>query len=397
LIKIAYWFDAPCAYSGGLNYIANLLHAISSTKKSGVKPYVFFASDVPENVLNRFEGRATIVLTSILRRNTLPWMFHKLLYHMFGSMWLVNQILKKYDIDLVSHIWTPYLGRRTVKVIAWIPDFQYLHLPGMFPDLDIKKESKYNVQIAKHADAVIVSSEHAKSDLLTLVAEQDIPPLHVLRFVSQPFMSADLEYPSLSSLEEKYCFKGKFFLLPNQFWAHKNHEIVIEALVIARREGQSLTVLMTGNTIDYRLSGTPYIDGIRNKISIEGLEENVHILGLIEYGDLLALMRYCVGVINPSRFEGWSSSVEEAKSMGKPVLLSAIPVHIEQTPMDGSYFELDDPNGLKDLMIKLWSKNSCQSDYFLEQGARLDLARRTKKFGTDYLEIIYQVMNAPAV
>ena len=56
------------------------------------------------------------------------------------------------------------------------------------------------------------------------------------------------------------------------------------------------------------------------------------ILGVVPYNDLLSLMAYSIAVINPSKSEGWSSTVEQAKSYGKMILLSDLDVHLEQNP-----------------------------------------------------------------
>lgn len=392
MTRIAFWFDAPIAYSGGLNYIANLLYALSVVNKKDVEPYVFFATNVPKTVTARFERYATVVHTPILQRKTLPWLLHKLLYKIFGSMAMVNLLLKRYDIKLLSHAWTPYLGKRPIKVISWIPDFQYLHLPEMFPNLDIAKENKINSQIATHADAVVVSSEHALSDLLSLLPRDKLPPVEVLQFVSQPFASQDYTPSDLTHLQEKYGFTGNFFLLPNQFWAHKNHEVVLRAVADAKREGLSMTVLMTGNPQDYRLSGSSYIDSLREIIHQEGIKTEARILGMIDYSDLLSLMQHCVAVINPSRFEGWSSSVEEGKSVGRPVLLSNIPVHVEQAPPHGAYFDCDDHTKLKQLMVRHWNAHDPQGQASHAEKARRDLVDRTERFGRTYLELIKQVL-----
>jgi glycosyltransferase involved in cell wall biosynthesis len=395
VMRIAFWFDAPVAYSGGLNYIGNLLHALSAVDRSGLQPYVFFATDVPQAVIERFESHATVVRTPILERKTLPWLVHKLLYKIFGSMAMVNALLKRHGIELLSHAWTPYLGKRPIKVISWIPDFQYLHLPAMFPNLDADKESRINRRIATHADAVVVSSEHALGDLLSLVPREQLPTLEVLRFVSQPFTARHRPLPELAQLEDKYKFTGKFFLLPNQFWAHKNHDVVLRALAQAKQEGLSMLVLMTGNTKDYRLSGTPYVDGLNAFVREHGIENEARILGMIDYEDLLALMRHCVGVINPSRFEGWSSSVEEAKSIGKPVLMSRIPVHVEQAPEHGAYFDCDDAAELKTLMHELWNAHESVDQQARAEAARADLARRTQEFGRRYVNLIQRVAAQP--
>ena len=56
-------------------------------------------------------------------------------------------------------------------------------------------------------------------------------------------------------------------------------------------------------------------------------------------------MFHSVAVINPSEFEGRSSTVEQAKSLGKQVILSNIKIHKEQKP--------DKQNILKFMIIKL--------------------------------------------
>ena len=37
-----------------------------------------------------------------------------------------------------------------------------------------------------------------------------------------------------------------------------------------------------------------------------------------------------VALLNPSHFEGWSTTVEEARALGVPMLLSDLDVHLEQ-------------------------------------------------------------------
>jgi glycosyltransferase involved in cell wall biosynthesis len=240
-------------------------------------------------------------------------------------------------------------------------------------------------------NVVVVSSDHALGDLLQLFSGCVIPPFEVLRFVSQPFTVSNYTLLTFDQLQYKYKIPDKFFILPNQFWAHKNHEVVLRALALAKYSGLSMTVLMTGNIKDYRLIGTPYIDKLRSIITELGIENEARILGLIDYNDLLVLMRTCVGFINPSRFEGWSSSVEEAKSVGKPVLMSRIPVHVEQAPFHGAYFDCDDAVELCVLMRHLWEQHETVDQAARQQVALDDLVRRTEAFGRQYINLIKHV------
>ena len=63
-------------------------------------------------------------------------------------------------------------------------------------------------------------------------------------------------------------------------------------------------------------------------------------------------------VINPSFFEGWSTSVEEAKILNKIIILSNIKVHKEQNPEMSHYF---DPNNSNDLTKKIYQVSKMRS------------------------------------
>jgi len=67
-------------------------------------------------------------------------------------------------------------------------------------------------------------------------------------------------------------------------------------------------------------------------------------------------MRHCVCLINPSLFEGWSTTVEEAKALGKHIILSDIPVHREQNPPRSDYFHAHDANALAQIMWRRWQE-----------------------------------------
>jgi glycosyltransferase involved in cell wall biosynthesis len=135
-----------------------------------------------------------------------------------------------------------------------------------------------------------------------------------------------------------------------------------------------------------------YVDQLRDFIETNGLKHNVKILGLINYCDVLFLMRNSLAVLNPSNFEGWSSSVEEAKSMGKSVILSRIGVHVEQNPPNGRYFEPDDAIGLSQILADAWTTPAVVSHDEAEQNARDVLQKRTVEFGKAYLNIVNDVM-----
>jgi len=118
---------------------------------------------------------------------------------------------------------------------------------------------------------------------------------------------------------------------------------------------------------DYRNKN--HVKELQEYIRIYHLENNIRLLGLIEYSDVFTLMRYSIAVINPSLFEGWSSTVEEAKSIGKGMVLSNINVHREQNPPASEYFDPDNAGELAGILKKYWNEKEGEPDFSLEEQA----------------------------
>jgi glycosyltransferase involved in cell wall biosynthesis len=393
LTKVAFWFDAPIEYSGGLNYIKNLLYAVSMVNDGNVQAYVFFPQNMPDRVEKEFAQYATVVRTRLLERGTIPWFFHRVMYRLLGTMAMATALMKRHKIDVVSHIWFVYKGKAPFRLISWIPDFQYLHLPELFPTLDQQEETRRYQAIIAQSDANILSSFNALEDFKRIAPAAAVERAKVIQFVSQPRAASGKSDVTLERLHTKYGFTGKYFFLPNQFWAHKNHMVVLQALKKAKEQGENMLVICTGTLVDYRFKDTPYVDSLKDYIAEHQLQDNIRILGLIDYDEVLFLMKHAVAVLNPSRFEGWSSSVEEAKSAGKPILLSRIDVHVEQNPEHGAYFDPDDAGELARLMVETWKSSDGTPDDAAFAQAQSALQNRTVAYGKSYLDLLDKVMH----
>lgn len=390
MATVAFWFDAPVEYSGGLNYIRNLLYALSLVNDGSVTPLVFFSSDIPDFIEKDFARYATVVRTRLLQRKTCAWLVHKVLLRVTGRMPLVTRLLRAHRVIVVSHVWFVYRGA-PFRIVGWIPDFQYLHLPEFFPGLDTAEETKRNQRIIEQSDLVVLSSEDALRDFERIAPPGRAARGRVLRFVSQPRSTDSVTVPTREHIEATYDFRGRYFYLPNQFWVHKNHMVVLRAVKHLKDRGIEILVLCTGNTRDYRLPDTKYMDEIVSFIERNQLHSNFRVLGLIAYADVLYLMRHAVAVLNPSLFEGWSSSVEEAKSFGTPVILSRIAVHVEQDPPRGRYFDPHDVGELACILAELWIAPEPEANGAAQAFAQDALHERTTRYGLDYLALLAEL------
>jgi glycosyltransferase involved in cell wall biosynthesis len=139
-------------------------------------------------------------------------------------------------------------------------------------------------------------------------------------------------------------------LVVNQFWAHKNHIQVVEAMGWLARDRRCPQVVMIGQPSDNRDPTGKALSHLLRRVAELKLEGRVKLLGFVAAAERDALLRSCKALIQPSRCEGRNTSVEDAKALGRPVIASDIPVHREQSPAAFGFAAPDDAEGLAALM-----------------------------------------------
>ncbi|MBM4357070.1 MAG: glycosyltransferase family 4 protein [Deltaproteobacteria bacterium] len=250
-------------------------------------------------------------------------------------------------VDLVL----PWHRRRALPgrpLACWIPDFQHHHLPQLFPAGDLAARDTMFGFIAREAELLVLSSHAARRDFERFYPGAR-PAVRVLPFRAAPEGSWYEREPE--AVARKHGVDGPFLICCNQFWTHKGHDTLVAALGLLRQRGVTPTLVCTGATTDYR-SGD-FFTKLVAAMESENLSANVRLLGLLPREEQIALVRRSLAVVQPSRFEGWSTVVEDARLLGKTILMSDIDVHLEQAPPHGSYFRVGDAVDLADQLAAL--------------------------------------------
>ena len=382
MIKVGFIGAVSKEWMGGLNYFNNLLYAISVLEDKKIEAVIFVGKKTDDEIKNTFKKYAKVVEHPMFDRKSLHWFVWKVLYEIFGSRYFLDILLKKHNIQVLSH--TNLYGLKSCKTVNWIPDFQHLHLPGMFSKKEIKSRNESYLELIKKSDKIVLSSYDALKDFNVFTPEYT-QKVDVLQFVSQP----DNRYFQLNEddkrvLLEKYNLEKEFFYIPNQFWKHKNHRLVFEAIKNLKDKQQEANVVCTGYMNDYR--NKEYINEIKDFIVKNNLEKNIKLLGFIDYQDVFSLIKFSKAVINPSLFEGWSSTVEECKSLGKNMILSDLDVHKEQSP-SSVFFNRNNVKSLADVLANYDNIELNNQDIS-------SLRLRTLKFGEKFQTTILDVIDA---
>ncbi|PWR18215.1 glycosyltransferase family 4 protein [Zavarzinia compransoris] len=263
------------------------------------------------------------------------------------------------------------VANQSYRTVCWIPDFQELHLPYYFSQGEVANRRHHHRLRFKTA-GLVVSSEDAKADVERFYPGE-CQNVEVVRFAA--FDRFDPE--RLPEVRAQYGLPGHYVMCANQVWIHKNHIVVLRALALLKERGIDVTVCFTGSEKDYRVGG--YIDLLKSRAAEWGLSENVRFLGFIPRADQLTLMYGADYVVQPSLFEGWSTVIEDAKSMGQFVVASDLAVHYEQLLENGRHFPRHDPKALADIMAEFAAEPPRKTS-----GADYDEARRS--FARDFLK-----------
>jgi glycosyltransferase involved in cell wall biosynthesis len=253
--------------------------------------------------------------------------------------------------------WTEYFSKINVdKIIFWIPDFQHKYFPELFSNENLNSIESNFKWIMRNGENVVFSSFDAMKDWDVFYPENKSTN-HVVQFaVKHP----EYQSISISSLREKFDIEGDYFMSPNQFWKHKNHSVIIEAVSELKKRNIKVAVLFSGKEVDNR--NKEYVPSLKLKVKQLGLEKEIRFLGFLDRREQLKLMKESLAIIQPSKFEGWSTVIEDAMAIQKAVIASNLDVNIEQLGAKGIYFSPDSPVQLADILMN-FNKNSSNVDY----------------------------------
>lgn len=349
-IRLGFLLIGDGQWRGGLTYQKTLLDSISTTMSGTVEAVLFVSEDqraLASDAFGTTVGVQTVVDERVAEAGTGARAITALAA---GRDRAFEALMRDHSVDVVFET-ARFFGRSFgLPCLSWIPDFQHRHLPGLFSRAGWwKREIGFQAQTRFTRNRIVMlSSETARAD-----CERFYPNsrghTRVVRFA--PAVDVETTRARVPQAIDDHALPARYFYVPNHFWAHKNHAVVLDALRILREDGNLddvFPVVMSGPTTDSR--DPTLFKRTMAAAEAEGLATRFRHLGLIPFDDVLALNAGAVALLNPSKFEGWASSVEEAKALGTPLILSDIDVHREQQP-DARFFCPDDPAALARLLL----------------------------------------------
>jgi glycosyltransferase involved in cell wall biosynthesis len=368
---------------GGVQYTRNLLRAIGLLP-DGERPTVVLR--VPPRIPEYEAEFAAYPHVVVDRPMTAPQVA-PLLAWIRRQMRGADKVLKPRMIGDDCRVAFPIKGpelKTPGKRVFWIPDLQYKLLPQLYEAADIAdRDRRYGEMLAEDT-VMVLSSETIAEQLATFLPGPHKARIRILRF--HTILEEEDYSPDPLAVCRKLELPEHFVYLPNQIYVHKRHDTAFEALVELREQGVTVPLVCTGASQDYR--SEDHIGRLFAFLKENRLEQQVRMLGVIDRRDQLQIFRQAALILQPSMSEGWSTTVEDARSLGKRLLLSDIDVHKEQAPEGSVLFPVGDSAALAEKLRAVWPESAAGVDPAAERRARERMVENGQRYARRFLDIM---------
>jgi glycosyltransferase involved in cell wall biosynthesis len=243
-----------------------------------------------------------------------------------------------------------YVFRAPIPALGTVHDLMHRY-ERRFPEVSANGEFEAREfhfrETCRWARGVLVDSELGKQQL---IESYGIEPshVHVLPYVA-PSWIYEYRGEDDERVRARYALPEKYFFYPAQFYLHKNHQNLIDAVARMRKTHPDVRLVLVG------AKERNSYETVRAQVSALGLEENVLFLGYAEDREMAALYRQARALVMPTYFGPTNIPQLEAFALGCPVATSriyGIPAQVGDAAL------LFDPNSVTEIhtcLVRLWT------------------------------------------
>lgn len=275
--------------------------------------------------------------------------------------------------------------------VTAIHDLQH-RLQPEFPEVSANGEwerREYYFRNVTHcATLLLADSEVGKEDILHFYGSYGVTPdkVKVLPYLPACYLAMDVSESERQRVRTLYHLPERYLFYPAQFWPHKNHVRIVQALGLVKQEHRlKVSVVFCGSYNEEIRERT--FRKVMSLASQLGVEKQIHYLGYVPDEDMSGIYAEAVALVMPTFFGPTNIPILEAWAFGCPVLTSDIRGVREQVQDAGVLVDPRSVEAIADGMYRLWTGR--------ELGRTLsDLGRRRLAAYTpeDYLRRLIEIL-----
>lgn len=347
-MKVAVVYYQLTPEGGGVHTFTQSIHtALREAERESRHEFVYYATATaegpPPGVIMLPAGRVAAAQKRTIHR--LREAQDRLGAPRFGPGTWFERSLAEHDVDLVWFA-TNYADDCDLPFIFTVFDVEHARQPW-FPEVSAngqwEQRHHYFSRYIPKATRVIVPNEagrdqverhwHIEPDRFLLLHHPT--PEFALRAGAEPA-------PPREALDRRGIGEP-YLLYPAQFWAHKNHPTLFEALALLEQEYELVCVGSDKGQLDHQ----------RRLVAELGVADRVHFLGFVPTEELVALYRHAHALTYVSLFGPENLPPLEAMALGCPVVAADVPGAREQLGDAALRVPALDPGAIADAVRKV--------------------------------------------
>ena len=354
-MRIAVIFDSISPESGGNFYqslqSAKILNSIQKENKDFIFKFITFNKH-SLNELNK-NGMETALFKNIKLSK---------IYYLLNQSPVFKNILKFFKI---KNPFKYYLEKNNFELVIFLNASWYIKLCdginfiissfdinfkllNFFPeylnqDIFISKEEIMR-KSCNQAFKILVDTVESKKELVNFYRcpSEKISVQPFSSFLTN-LNSVDLQKSKINKKILDIVKNQKFLFFPAQFWAHKNHRYIVEAIRILRDKYKlKINIIFCGKD-----KGN--LDFVKKIVNENNLNNQIYFFDFLSEQEIIFLYKNCLALVNPTYVARSTLLLYEA-------FYFKVPVFYSENVLDGTleeYVEVFDLNDFENLACKL--------------------------------------------
>ena len=270
----------------------------------------------PKSLPKRFTKRVAEILERVLPVPIYRQIYR--LYHRQVKAPAIHNLVRSLKADLV---FCPFTGIHyfapEIPVVVIVHDLQHLYYPEFFSPEQRYHTHRNLLQVCQVAARIVCVSDYTRQ---TVLEWGKVEPDRLLTIPSTIFTPLSIQPAEkvAGTLARYQLTAGEYLFYPANFWAHKNHALLLTAfnLYCHKHPASLLRLVFTG-------APGQRMQLLQKAVQAMNLAEKVIFAGFVEANSLAGLFQGSLAVIFPSLFEGFGAPVLEGMFFQKPVLCSS--------------------------------------------------------------------------
>lgn len=264
-----------------------------------------------------------------------------------------DDVMLNDEIDLIYSLYAFSIASSTEHFNYITTVWDLCHKDYMeFPEIGNSKiffyrENKY-IKVLSRATAIITESETGRNNIIRRYNIDSERVITIPFITTNQVKITEKDYKeNFLNVKNKYNIYGDYIFYPAQFWAHKNHVYILDALIIMKEKHNiKLNAVFTGSD----KGNLKYIKEYVRKI---GITDQVFFIGFVEEEEMPYLYKQSIALVMPTYLGPTNLPPLEAFSLECPVCYSDLPGLRDQVKDAAFLVDLNDPESLVISLLKI--------------------------------------------